>query len=355
MLNKNIKGSSGKHPNDVRICCKHPNDVSILVVGDIMLDRYIVGDVDRISPEAPVPIVNVKEEYTTLGGSGNVVHNLVKLGCNVGVLGIIGEDTAGSKIMKHLGQTRYNNLSDRITNYIYSDYGITTTEKVRIISSYRDMQMLRYDREMKDAIDKLPNDGLEWYIGKGYEEELDRYDVIVVSDYAKGMINWKLMRDLKLLGKKIIVDPKPINAYLYNDVWCITPNEKEYKEIYDIGMPYDGGLNVDPDSEYILRTMGKNGIDVIRHNVEGVSEGSQGISEVTHIDCNEIDVYNVTGAGDTVVAVFALCTALGMDVLESAKVANLSAGYVVTRSGTSIIPYDRFIEYMNGVLNGRVE
>jgi D-beta-D-heptose 7-phosphate kinase/D-beta-D-heptose 1-phosphate adenosyltransferase len=184
---------------------------------------------------------------------------------------------------------------------------------------------------------------LEWYIGKGYEEELDRYDLVIVSDYAKGMINWKVMKDLKGLGKKIIVDPKPINAYLYNDVWCITPNEKEYTEIYDVGMPYEGGLNVDPDSEYILRTMGKNGIDII-------SKGSSGYEQVTHIGTNEIDVYNVTGAGDTVVAVFALCTALGMEVVESAKVANLSAGYVVTKSGTSILPYDKFIEYMKDVL-----
>jgi rfaE bifunctional protein kinase chain/domain len=357
--------SNGNKPEEVlllyggnwkgKILMKETKDVSVLVIGDVMLDRYIVGDVERISPEAPVPIVNVRKEYTTLGGAGNVVSNLISLGCNVGVLGIIGEDAAGAKVMMHLSEGD----PDKVTNYIYSDYGITTTEKVRIISNHRDIQMLRYDREMKDASDRIPNEDLEWYIRHGsqrgipnHRKELERYDLIIVSDYAKGMLNWRIMRDLKLLGKRIIVDPKPINAHLYNDVWCITPNEKEYKDIYneeDVGAEsYVGATITEPDSDYILKTMGKEGIEVYDNCRADNCRADERVR--THIGADVRDVYNVTGAGDTVVAVFALCTAIGMGVIDSARVANLSAGYVVTMSGTSILPYDRFIEYMKEVL-----
>jgi rfaE bifunctional protein kinase chain/domain len=289
---------------------KQIEDVKILVVGDIMLDEYIVGDVNRISPEAPVPIVNVKETYCKLGGCGNVISNLSNIGARVTCITAIGQDDAGNIILKKLMNLNIN------TRFLISKPDITTTIKTRIISGERQTQMLRYDKEnIKDvdtSILKLTNG----------------YDAIVVSDYAKGMMTKPLMNKIKKLGNNIIVDPKPVNSHLYNDVFLMTPNLKEYNEMKE---------NYFPKVEYVLKTMGKNGMELIEQNY-----GKNGIK----ISSKSVDVYNVSGAGDTVVAILSLSLALGNDLFTSAKIANECAGYVVTQPGTSMVPREFFKELL---------
>ncbi len=307
---------------------KDPNEVRILVMGDIMLDRYIEGDVDRISPEAPVPVVRVKREYTELGGSGNVVRNLSELGCNVTVIGVIGNDNSGKIIREKI---RLLGVRD----YLLTKNDVITTEKVRIISNYRDIQMLRYDYE----VDMRYFGNLE-HIVPNINEIIKGYDVVVISDYAKGFINELIVDELRNSGTRVIVDPKPKNIKIYDDMWAITPNEKEYEEIVDI-------LDRLPGSEVILRTIGSRGIDLY---TESNLIGNSWI-RINTLDEDRSEVYNVTGAGDTVVSIFALCTAMGIGITDSVRIANLGAGYVVTKSGTSTLPYKKFIEYLNRVTN----
>jgi rfaE bifunctional protein kinase chain/domain len=291
---------------------KQIEDVKILVVGDIMLDEYIVGDVNRISPEAPVPIVNVKDTYYKLGGCGNVISNLSNIGAKVTCVTSIGQDDAGNIVLKELMNLNVN------TRFLISKPDITTTIKTRIISDERQIQMFRYDREnIKDvdtSILKLTNG----------------YDVIVVSDYAKGMMTESLMDKLKNLGNNIIVDPKPVNAQLYNDVFLMTPNLKEYNEMKEGYFPF---------VEYVLKTIGKNGMELIEQKNSNQNGGIK-------IESKKADVYNVSGAGDTVVAILSLSLALGIDLYTSAKIANECAGYVVTQPGTSMVPKEFFKELL---------
>ena len=290
---------------------KQIEDVKILVVGDIMLDEYIVGDVNRISPEAPVPIVNVKDTYYKLGGCGNVISNLSNIGARVSCVTAIGQDDAGNIILKELMNLNIN------TKFLISKPDVTTTIKTRIISDERQIQILRYDTENIKDVDT------------SILELTNGYDVIVISDYAKGVITKPLMDKLKSFGNNIIVDPKPKNSYLYNDIFLMTPNQKEHDEMMD---------GYFPEVEYVLKTMGKNGMEL--------TEQKHGRQGGIKIESKPVDVYNVSGAGDTVVAIMSLCLALGNDLYTSAKIANECAGYVVTQPGTSMVPREFFKELL---------
>ncbi len=296
---------------------KDTGEVKILVVGDIMLDKYVVGDVSRISPEAPVPIVKVTDEYCTLGGCGNVVRNIAALGAKVHCAASVGKDYAGEKIEELL---RECGAVDILT---YQSE--TTIVKERFIADQRKVQMLRVDREVTDPIDS-----------KELIEEIDihmmgdeNYDIIIVSDYAKGLITWDLMEHLRSLNIPIIVDPKPQNINLYGRVLMLTPNVKEWQEMQMITIP---------ESEFALITEGRDGMTLL--------DIRQGIGK-TKIAGEPVEVYNVSGAGDTVAAVMAIC--LGMDIHpeKAARVANSCAAYVVTQPGTSIVPKNIFQRSMN--------
>jgi bifunctional ADP-heptose synthase (sugar kinase/adenylyltransferase) len=287
---------------------KNIEDIRILVVGDVMLDKYIVGEVERISPEAPVPIVKVTEEYSTLGGCGNVVRNLREIGVNCSCLATVGRDAAGSTIIQKLESVGANTL------IIYN--GIVTTQKERIVADQRKIQMLRVDREQTEDLES------KQLINKLIQED-EQYDIILVSDYAKGIVTFELMEFLKKLNVPIIVDPKPINRHYYKGVYMITPNQKEFSQMSSF-----------IESRYILITKGKDGMTLLDH--------------VDHWDIPAVEihyVFNVSGAGDTVLAIMGVCTAMGIGALQSAKIANLSAGHVVTLPGTSTIPKNKFMKY----------
>jgi D-glycero-beta-D-manno-heptose-7-phosphate kinase len=290
-------------------------NIRILVVGDIMLDKYTVGTVDRISPEAPVPVVNVVDEYYTLGGCGNVVRNIRELGVEVDCLASIGNDFEGKTVWNSLEEIGAANLvffgSER------------TTTKERIIANFRSVQMLRIDREINEFV---PSEMAIQKIKKTKNE----YDMIIISDYAKGMISKELIQYLKSNYKtRIIVDPKPINAWMYNDVFMLTPNEKEWKE-----MQLSSSNRFDK-VRYILQTLGRNGMKLI----EGYKEW--------FIEAKPVEIYNVSGAGDTVVAIMAVCLSMGLEAPESAKIANQCAAYVVTQSGTAVVPKNIFLKSVN--------
>ena len=292
---------------------KQLEDIKILVVGDIMLDKYVVGDVSRLSPEAPVPIVNVKEEYYTIGGCGNVVRNIRELGVQVDCLASIGLDRNGEIIADEL---------DRIGARYFPLYDSRqTTVKERIIADQRKVQMLRIDREEINKVDDLK--AIKSFKSGGGSN----YDIVIVSDYAKGMITTGLMDFLKTQNTNIIVDPKPYNGSLYNDVFMITPNEREWG-LMQITSSYSL-KNV----KFVLETKGKNGM--ILHDRTQKQDWP--------IQSEAVEVYNVSGAGDTVVAIIAVCISMGFHVLQAAIIANKCAGYVVTQPGTTTVPKNIFM------------
>jgi rfaE bifunctional protein kinase chain/domain len=290
--------------------------VKILVVGDIMLDRYICGAVDRISPEAPVPVVNVKEEYHTMGGAGNVVRNIRELGAQVDCLASVAQDIEGKIIDQEL--TR---IGSRSLLCIGSE---RTTVKERIIAEHRLVQMLRIDREVKRTV--VAKDLI-----KVLEDHSDyKYNMVIISDYAKGVVTHELIKYIKEnINAPIIVDPKPQNAWMYNDVLMITPNEKEWMQMQLSSKP--GLKNI----KYVLQTMGKKGMKLIEGHKEWF------------IEAVPVDIYNVSGCGDVVVATISVCLAMGIPVYTAAKISNRCAGYTATLPGTSIVPKDKFIKIVN--------
>jgi len=301
---------------------KSPSKVNVLVVGDIMLDTYIIGEVERISPEAPVPILEVKEEFQTLGGCGNVVRNLREIGASVTCLSVIANDKNGNLIEEELNKIG-------ATSLLYNG-AKTTTTKERIIASARRIQMLRVDREKIEQIEFS-------ILKKLLKNDNQKYDIIIVSDYAKGVISKELISYLIDMNSKVIIDPKPKNVHCYRDAFIITPNKKEFKEIKF----HDKDIKNHVD--YILETRGREGM--ILH----------GKKYMWKIKAQEVEVYNVSGAGDTVVASLAICISMGWDIIDSAVIANRCAGYVVTKTGTSTVPKHLFEKFMTEYVRGGIK
>lgn len=300
-------------------------ETRILVVGDIMLDKYVVGNAERISPEAPVPIVHVTDEYHTLGGCGNVVRNIAELGAVVDCMASIGRDQDGITVESELQA-----IGARPIMILGSK---NTIVKERIIADHRKIQMLRVDRECVKEIDAINT------IKKFQVQCREQYDMIVVSDYAKGMITKELMEFLKnAQNAPIIVDPKPAHAEMYDNVFMITPNEKEWSKML-FASPYTL-KNV----KYILQTQGNKGMMLIDNL----------INDSWKIEADDVPVYNVSGAGDVVVAMMAICLSHGLNVLDSAYIANKCAGYAVTQPQTCVIPKAKFRKIYEEYFKGNV-
>lgn len=299
---------------------KNLEDIKILVVGDIMLDKYTVGKVERISPEAPVPVVNVSEEYSTLGGCGNVVRNLRGLGVQVDCLSSIGPDENGKLVSEKISEIGAG-------NFLFMGSKVTTV-KERIVSDHRQVQMLRIDREIKKSIDHMLS--LDYFIRINCARRPD-YDMVIISDYAKGLISYDLIKFFRDEGYKVIVDPKPENGYIYNGVYMITPNEKEWTS-----MIVSSAYNLDK-VEYILVTQGKDGMTLKKN----------GNAKVKKIEGKPVEIFNVSGAGDTVISVMGVCLSMGMDEYHAAMISNECAADVVTRPGTSVISKNKFMQILS--------
>ncbi len=299
----------------------------ILVVGDIMLDKYIWGEVSRISPEAPVQVVNVKKETYAPGGASNVASNVSALGGKAFMLGLAGNDEAKEILLKELNKRAVN------TDGIFADRDKPTTQKVRIVG--RGQQLLRVDYEDREHMHR----DIENFLIKFVEKKIKEIDAVVVSDYAKGVVTEKLIEFLagaaKKSGKAVIVDPKPAHMALYSGVTLITPNNAEASEM----------AGIEEGNDEAVRAIGLKLLKALNTNVL-LTRGEKGMSlfeknwGVTHIPAKAKEVYSLIGAGDTVVATIALAVACGASLKEAATLANIAAGIKVGKIGTASVSID---------------
>lgn len=302
----------------------------VLVIGDIMVDEYIWGKVSRISPEAPVPVVNVTKETLLLGGAANVVNNIRALGGRVSLAGVIGPDDMGRKVVHELRRIGVD------TEGVIVEKERPTTVKTRIVA--HSQQMVRYDRESKSIINPDSIQKLVSYL----RSRLDAIDAIVISDYSKGVISEDLLKEVLGIaqGKTIVVDPKIGNFPFYSGVTAITPNHHEAAE--------GAGININNEKDVIRA--GQAIIERLKCKSVLVTRGEEGMSlfeengDVTHIPTVAKEVYDVTGAGDTVISAFTLALAAGAGFKEAAYLSNYAAGIVVGKVGTATVTADEIRE-----------
>ncbi|MEA1892984.1 MAG: D-glycero-beta-D-manno-heptose-7-phosphate kinase [Campylobacterota bacterium] len=303
----------------------------ILVIGDLMIDHYLWGSCDRISPEAPVQVVDISKETTVLGGAGNVINNLVALGAVVSVSGVIGDDANGEELKNML-----NSIDVQSKNLIV-EHGRKTSKKSRIIAVSQ--QILRYDKESKNDIDALSVKNILHAISK----DISSYEVVILSDYGKGVLTPELCQGIiKLANKngiKVLVDPKGSDFSKYNGAYLLTPNKKE--AILATGIEIQSKETL---KEALVQL--KNELDL---GVALITLSEDGIS--TYTDKLEIfptvakEVFDVTGAGDTVIASIAFALSAGKNLEETAQFANLAAGVVVGKIGSATVTLDEIEEY----------
>jgi len=303
----------------------------VLVVGDLMVDEFIWGDVRRISPEAPVPVVNITGETFHPGGAANVVANIHSLGGRVYVAGVIGDDKEGKTLMEDLSRKGID------TEGLIVDAHRPTTLKTRIV--VRSQQMIRIDREKQEPIDeRLINQMLDYI-----KRVIPDVKTIVISDYGKGVIGQRLLEELIPLAKKhdviTIVDPKIGNFGYYKGVSIITPNHFEAQDLTGIIIKDETSLK--QCMEAILRKLECQAV-IITRGEEGMSVLKEG-GEIFHIKAVAREVYDVTGAGDTVVALLALSIGAGLDIIASANLANYAAGIVVGKIGTAVVTKEELL------------
>jgi D-glycero-beta-D-manno-heptose-7-phosphate kinase len=303
-------------------------NLKILVVGDVMLDRFVWGGVSRISPEAPVPVVQVKKDSSMPGGSANVVANISSLGAKSYISGVIGDDSYGEILTKHLKKMNVD------TNGLLTDSLRETTVKTRVIA--HNQQVVRVDRESEK---KLKDEYINNLI-KYAEKIINDIDMIIIEDYGKGVVNEELLIKLVALAKKhkkqIAVDPKEEHLSLYKGVTVITPNTSEAEKVLGFKIKDEkslikaGDTLLDKlDCEAVLITRGENGMSVFQKDLDPI-----------HIPTFAQEVFDVSGAGDTVISVFSLALSAGADMEDAAFLANIAGGIVVGKVGVATVTTD---------------
>ena len=305
-------------------------DARVLVIGDIIIDHFLWGMASRISPEAPVPVVNVQREDLLLGGAANVLRNIISLGGQGALCGIVGDDAMGRKAVEQVEQLGVS-TEGLVTGRR------PTTVKTRVVA--QGQQVVRFDREQTGFPSKHSLDALLRYL----ERTLHTFDAVVVSDYAKGMVSEQLMVRLHQLlytvrsreqrPLPLIVDPKPANIHFFVGATVITPNHHEAMQIAGLRIEDERSLLAaarhirdDIGCEAVLITRGEAGMALL-----------QGDDELVTIPTTAKEVYDVTGAGDTVAATLALSLAAGCSMREAAVLANHAAGIVVGKIGTACV------------------
>jgi D-glycero-beta-D-manno-heptose-7-phosphate kinase len=307
----------------------------ILVVGDVMMDRSILGPVSRISPEAPVPVIVVEEEKFTLGGAGNVANNILALGGKASLCGVIGSDENGKKIVQLLAEKGIK------TDGLFSEKGRQTTVKTRIIAHHpHHQQLVRVDRETI-AHPSLP---VLQSLLNFLKMNIRHYDGIVISDYGKGVLRERLIRTIiqqaRKLKKFVMVDPKLNNFSYYKGATVVTSNIKEASEKSRI--PITG------DSSVV--EMGRKLLKKLACKILVITQGEKGMTifedhkRPRHIENAAREVFDVTGAGDTVIGTMALALAAGAKFKDAAVLANYAAGIVVGKRGTATVTQDELTE-----------
>jgi D-glycero-beta-D-manno-heptose-7-phosphate kinase len=296
----------------------------VLVVGDLMLDQYIRGSVSRISPEAPVPVVRVTGESFIPGGAGNVVSNLAALGASVSVVGVVGEDEAGARLLE---QFRGKGVD---VEGVCVDVDRLTTQKCRVVADRQ--QAVRYDRETTGPL----SHATETRLLSSLAEELSRADAVILSDYGKGVIGPKLLSRAIAGARRrkipVTVDPKPEHFRRYRGITCVTPNTSEAWACMHRA-PKPGQDALDQLGRDILKTLRSKSV-LITRGPDGMSL-FEAHGKVTHIPTVAREVFDVSGAGDTVISTFTLALAAGAPLLRAAKLSNHAAGIVVAKLGTA--------------------
>jgi D-beta-D-heptose 7-phosphate kinase / D-beta-D-heptose 1-phosphate adenosyltransferase len=313
---------------------------SVLVVGDIILDKYVIGDVERISPEAPVPVLSVRAERAVPGGSANVALNVAGLNARAFLAGVVGQDTAGERLLGLMDQSPVD------TAAVVIDLSRPTTCKTRVIC--QNHQIVRLDEEVCDDISSQ----ISRRLFNSVLSLLDREDIdaVVLSDYAKGVLPIELIRSLIQACRRrkvpIFVDPKRRDYMPYSGATCLTPNLREFKTalasmaVSAGEMMVDGSLLRDRlGCEALLITQGAHGMTLISAN------------HSHHIPAIAEEVFDVSGAGDTVIACLSTAAAKH-DLLTAVQVANAAAGIVVRRFGTSPIDWESLYQLVCGGASG---
>lgn len=309
----------------------------ILVIGDVMLDHFIWGRVDRISPEAPVPIVKLHEEKFEPGGAANVAHNIADLGGEVVLIGVIGKDSSASRLKEILKERGIK------TDYLVADARRPTTVKTRVIA--HSQQVVRIDRENKDKID----DRLTKKAVEKIEEVIKEVDAVAFSDYDKGMANKilieRLLKYAQQYKKIITVDAKPENLRCFKGVTLIAPNQIEAAQA--VGEKIYNQRSLEKVGKELLSLLSTQAL-LITRGEEGMSLFEKG-KEPNHIPAVTSEVYDVTGAGDTVIGVLTLALAAKADMLSAVKLANYAAGVVVRKLGTATVTKEEIEEMIKEI------
>ena len=303
----------------------------LLVIGDLMIDHYLWGSCERISPEAPVQVVNVKSESAVLGGAGNVINNLNALGAQVDVISVVG----GCEISDELKVLLKNiNVS---TQHLITQKDRITSKKSRIIASQQ--QVVRYDRESTDEI----NSESQKQILDTFNSIITDYDGVLLSDYGKGVLTKELTTSLIAIAnknnKKVLVDPKGLDYSKYKGAYLLTPNKKEASEAMQVNIKDDASLTqaitqlkTECDLDVSLITLSEQGVAIYDDRLR------------THPTVAR-EVYDVTGAGDTVLASLGFALACGVDIDDAVEFSNLAAGVVVGKIGSATATLNEIIEY----------
>ena len=305
--------------------------VRVLVVGDLMLDEYLWGKTGRISPEAPVPVVDVNKEDLRLGGAGNVINNLLALGCRVSVASVVGSDGDGRELCRILKDQSID------TDGIVLDTRRTTTRKTRILAS--NQQMLRIDRECRAEISTTAEQRLIDYATAAGND----FQVILVSDYLKGVLTDQVLGAIISYGKKknipVVVDPKGRDYAKYRGASLLTPNRSEAE--LASGVPIIDETSLVNAGQQLLTDLALDGL-VLTRSEEGMTiftpEGE------SHLPTKAREVYDVTGAGDTVLAFLGAGLAAGLTLSDAVWLSNLGAGIVVGKVGTSTVSPSEVLE-----------
>jgi len=318
---------------------KKPN---ILVIGDLMIDHYLWGSTNRISPEAPVQVVDVQKETTVLGGAGNVVNNLVSLGADVMVISVVGEDEVSKELTQMLEDIN-------VRHYLICDENRKTTKKSRIIASAQ--QIIRYDQESKEDISPES----EALITMGLLKIIDQFDVILVSDYGKGVITDSLMSKIIFCASgtntKVLVDPKGDDYSKYIGSYLLTPNKKEAQEATGIDINDEASLKVALKKLHNTACLQVPMITLSEDGIAILDENDNVIKKPTVAR----EVFDVTGAGDTVLASLGYCLSNGDNIIDAMEFANLAAGVVVGKIGSATATLEEIEEYKSSLHKSSIE
>ena len=307
---------------------KSPN---VLVIGDLIVDQYLWGSCQRISPEAPVQVIDVDRESTVLGGAGNVVNNLKKLGAQVDIVSVVGNCRISNELKKLLEDIKVH------TKFLITQKNRISSKKTRIIASQQ--QVVRYDRESSDDIDAES----QKTIIKTFNNIVNDYEVILLSDYGKGVLTNQLTQSLintaKKYNKKVLVDPKGINYLKYKGAFLLTPNKKEASIATKINIVDDASLT---DALVELKSICNLDISLVTLSEDGIAIYDGKLR--THPTTAK-EVFDVTGAGDTVLASLGFAIACGYSIDESVAFSNLAGGVVVGKIGSETTTINEIIEY----------